>query len=243
MKPNRLLFLAILFSTGIFSLYPQTNMKPIHRQTHHLFVSSTDPDAQLKYLLYLPNGYEKEERKLWPVLLFLHGAGERGDSLDLVKMHGPPKIVETKDLPFIVVSPQCPVIQRWSPAILKELLDDILLTYRTDEERIYLTGLSMGGFGTWDLSMEYPEMFAALAPICGGGDPSRVERIQHIPTWVFHGAKDPVVSLERSEEMVNALKKINSNVKFTVYPEATHDSWTETYNNEKLYEWFLEQKK
>ncbi len=125
-------------------------MKPIHRQTHQLFVSKADPDIQVKYLLYLPNGYDTEEQKLWPVLLFLHGAGERGDSLDLVKMHGPPKIVETKDLPFLVVSPQCPVNQRWSPEILKELLDDILRTYRTDKNRIYLTGLSMGGFGTYN---------------------------------------------------------------------------------------------
>ncbi len=243
MKPHRLLLIAIFFSTGIFSLYPQMNMKPIHRQTHQLFVSSTDPGIQVKYLLYLPNGYDTGEQKSWPLLFFLHGAGERGDSLDLVKMHGPPKIVETKDLPFLVVSPQCPVNQRWSPEILKELLDDILLTYRTDKNRIYLTGLSMGGFGTWDLSMKYPEMFAALAPICGGGDPSQMEKIKHIPIWVFHGAKDPVVPLQRSEEMVNALKKINGNVKFTVYPEATHDSWTKTYNNEKLYEWFLEQNK
>lgn len=237
------MFVTICFSTGFFSVYPQTNMKPIHRQTHQLFVSKADPDIQVKYLLYLPNGYDTEEQKSWPLLLFLHGAGERGDSLDLVTMHGPPKIVQSKDLPFLVVSPQCPVNQRWSPEILKELLDDIIERYRADRNRIYLTGLSMGGFGTWDLSMKYPEMFAALAPICGGGDPSQVGKIKHIPIWVFHGAKDPVVTLQRSEEMVNALKKINGNVKFTVYPDATHDSWTETYNNEELYEWLLEQRK
>ncbi len=243
MKKNHLLLASIIFLTGIFSLYSQSNMTPIHQQTHQLLISKREPGVQLKYLLYLPNGYDKDVQKPWPVLLFLHGAGERGDSLDLVKMHGPPKIVEKKDLPFLVVSPQCPANQWWSPGILKELLDEILATYRTDINRIYLTGLSMGGFGTWNLSMEYPDMFAALAPICGGGDPSQVEKIKHIPVWVFHGAKDPVVSIERSEEMVNALKKINGNVKFTVYPEATHDSWTETYNNEKLYEWLLEQRK
>ncbi len=218
-------------------------MTSIHQQTHQLFISKRDSGVRLKYLLYLPNGYDTEVQKSWPVLFFLHGAGERGDSLDQVKMHGPPKIVEKKDLPFLVVSPQCPANQWWSPGILKELLDEILGTYRTDKSRVYLTGLSMGGFGTWTLSMEYPDVFAALAPICGGGDPSQVGKIKHIPIWVFHGAIDPVVPVERSEEMVNALKKINGNVKFTVYPDATHDSWTTTYDNQKLYEWLLDQKK
>lgn len=218
-------------------------MKPIYPQSHQHFISKNDPDVQVKYLLYLPNGYTEEDQKSWPLLFFLHGAGERGDSLDLVKMHGPPKIVESKDIPFIVVSPQCPLNQRWSPPQLKELLDEIILTYRVDTARIYLTGLSMGGYGTWAMAAEYPEMFAALAPICGGGDPSQVHKIKHIPIWVFHGAKDPVVPLERSEEMVNALMKINGKVQFTIYPEATHDSWTETFDNEQLYEWFLKQRK
>ena len=101
----------------------------------------------------------------------------------------------------------------------------------------------MGGYGTWELAVLYPDKFAAIAPICGGGDPSQAEKIKHLPTWVFHGAKDPVVLLEKSEEMVNALEKVEGNVKFTVYSESTHDSWTETYNNDKLYEWFLRHKK
>jgi predicted peptidase len=104
---------------------------------------------------------------------------------------------------------------------------------------VYLTGLSMGGFGTWSLAAAHPEKFAAIAPICGGGEPRTARRLKSIPTWVFHGAKDPTVPLARSEAMVQALKKAGGDVKFTVYRDAGHDSWTETYNNPKLYEWFL----
>ena len=107
--------------------------------------------------------------------------------------------------------------------------------------RIYLTGLSMGGYGTWSLAIAYPGRFAAIAPVCGGSEPFFAGRIKDIPAWIFHGAKDSVVPVSKSEEMVNALKKHGSNVKFTVYPEAKHDSWTATYNNPELYEWFLKQ--
>jgi hypothetical protein len=109
-----------------------------------------------------------------------------------------------------------------------------------DADRIYLTGLSMGGFGTWNLAMTWPGRFAAIAPICGGGNPRNAWSIRHIPTWVFHGAKDPVVPLSMSEDMVSALRQYNGQVTFTVYPEARHDSWTESYDNPELYSWFLE---
>jgi predicted peptidase len=108
---------------------------------------------------------------------------------------------------------------------------------------VYLTGLSMGGFGSWALACRYPERFAAVAPICGGGDRYRVSRLKDVPVWVFHGAKDPVVPVQASVDMVEALKKAGGNVQLTVYPEAQHDSWTETYNNSKLYEWFLSHKR
>jgi predicted peptidase len=123
------------------------------------------------------------------------------------------------------------------------LLDDIIRTYRVDRDRVYLTGLSMGGFGTWDLAAAHPEKFAAIAPICGGGNPQNAKKLARLPIWVFHGAKDPTVPIERSREMVEALKAAGANVKFTVYPEAQHDSWTETYNNPEFYQWLLEQKR
>jgi len=197
----------------------------------------------LKYLLYLPEDYEKQQA--WPLLLFLHGSGERGDDLAQVKKHGPPKLIAAgRKFPFIVVSPQCPKVGRrsWEPYELTALLDDVSEHYKVDANRIYVTGLSMGGFGTWSLAAYTPERFAAIVPICGGGDPYLARRLAKTPAWVFHGAKDPAVPLERSEVMVEALKKRGSEVKFTVYPDALHDSWTETYENPKLYEWLLEQR-
>ena len=196
----------------------------------------------LQYLLFLPQGYEKQES--WPLMLFLHGAGERGEDLKLVKKHGPPKIVgNKKDFPFILVSPQCELERWWNPVALTALLDEIVETYNVDEDRIYVTGLSMGGFGTWALAAHTPGRFAAIAPICGGGEVFMARTIHHIPAWVFHGAKDSVVPLRRSEEMVAALRERGAEVKLTVYPEARHDSWTETYDNSEFYDWLLQQKR
>lgn len=196
----------------------------------------------IQYLLYLPPGFDK--RKKFPLLLFLHGAGERGSNLNAVKKHGPPKIIESgKELPFIVVSPQCPQGKYWQPHALSVLLDEVLRETNADEERIYVTGISMGGYGTWALSISYPERFAAIIPICGGGEDRLVHRIRHLPVWVFHGAKDYIVPVDESEAMVDALEKLGGNVKFTVYPEADHDSWTATYNNPEIYEWLLSHKR
>jgi len=199
-------------------------------------------NAQIKYLLYLPKDYDQKEA--WPLLLFLHGAGERGDELNLVKKHGPPQLLEVgKDLPFIVVSPQCPSGRWWESEDLSALLDEIVEKCKVDKDRIYVTGLSMGGFATWSLAAFSPDRFAALVPICGGGDPNTAAKLAQVPIWVFHGAKDPVVPVKRSEEMVEALKRAGADVKFTVYPEAGHDSWTETYANSGLYDWLLQQKR
>jgi len=192
-----------------------------------------------RFLLYLPEGYGRK-KKLWPLILFLHGAGERGEDIELVKKHGPPKLVEEwDDFPFIVLSPQCSKQEWWSPDDLIALLDEVIGRYSVDPDRVYLTGLSMGGYGTWALAVKYPDRFAAIAPICGGGNPLLVSRIKHIPAWVFHGARDETVPLQESERMVKALKAAGGKVKFTVYPDAGHDSWTETYKNPALYKWFL----
>ena len=123
------------------------------------------------------------------------------------------------------------------------MLDEIQGKYKVDPDRVYLTGLSLGGFGTWETATQHPERFAAIAPICGGGRPFMARRLKNLPAWVFHGEKDPVVPIKRSEEMVEALKAAGGDVKFTRYPEAQHDSWTETYNNPQLYEWFLQHKR
>ncbi|MFL5340355.1 MAG: prolyl oligopeptidase family serine peptidase [Gemmataceae bacterium] len=197
--------------------------------------------VKLNYLLYLPEDYGKED-KAWPLVLFLHGAGESGNDVEKVKKHGPPKLAEEKKFPFILVSPQSPG-RGWEPAGLNALLDDVCAHYKVDPDREYVTGLSMGGFGTWALAAAYPQRFAAIAPICGGGNPADAAKIKHLPIWVFHGAKDPTVPVARSEAMVKALKEAGAeHVQFTVYPDAGHDSWTETYNNPQFYDWLLKQK-
>jgi predicted peptidase len=175
-----------------------------------------------RYLLYLPKEYGNDPAARWPVILFLHGAGESGDNLEVVKKHGPPKLVAaSKEFPFIIVSPQCPSrAEGWNAEVLAALLDEVIAKYRVDPDRVYLTGLSMGGFGTWNLAAAYPDRFAAIAPICGGGQRRMARRLRGLPAWVFHGAKDPTVPLRESEEMVDALKAAGGNVKFTVYPEA-----------------------
>ncbi|MEY2408614.1 MAG: hypothetical protein QOF48_1284 [Verrucomicrobiota bacterium] len=202
-----------------------------------------------RYLLFTPKGYEAKAKREWPLMLFLHGAGERGTNLQKVAVHGPPKLVKSRrDFPFILVSPQCPDNETWSNEVLLALLDDVIAAHRVDTNRIYLTGLSMGGFGSWSLALRYPERFAAVAPVCGGGNTLDVLlasrkntlALKALPFWVFHGAKDPVVKLDESERMVKSLKAVGvKEIEFTIYPEAEHDSWTETYANEKLYDWFL----
>ena len=241
-----------LGAVGCASAAPQAEQSPTQVQTVREFNFSKLHTATLKYLLFTPKGYDANGTKRWPLMLFLHGAGERGSDILKVTTHGPPKnVAQNPDFPFIVVSPQCPEGEVWSSESLLALLDKVMQELKVDPERVYLTGLSMGGYGTWSLGLTHPERFAAIAPICGGGDPINIELadrkklnlIKKLPVWAFHGAKDPVVKLEESEKMVNALRRVGSDAKLTVYPEANHDSWTETYNNPELYEWFLKHRR
>ena len=213
------------------------------RQQAKHFEKEVNVKVKIDYLLYLPVGHGSDQ-KFWPLVLFLHGAGESGDDLNKVKKHGPPKLIEQgKNFPFIVVSPQSRG-RGWDPPTLNAMLDDIIANYKVDRDRIYLTGLSMGGFGTWALAAAHPEKFAAIAPICGGGNPADAKKLKDLPIWVFHGAKDSVVRPGQSEVMVKALKDAGAeNVKFTLYPDANHDSWTVTYDNPEFYEWLLKQKR
>ena len=208
------------------------------QQTHEKMVRSVN------YLLYLPDGYKQDSSKNWPLMIFLHGSGERGNDLEMVKRHGPPKMIEQgKKFPFIVVSPQAEERHGWDAQELYDLLQNCKQAYRIDPDRIYLTGLSMGGSGTWDLALKHPEEFAAIVPICGGGDTAEIWKLRNMPVWCFHGAKDSSVPIAMDQKMINALGKYNPSVKFTVYPDLGHDSWTTTYNNDSLYQWLLLQKK
>jgi len=222
-------------------------------QTAETFRKTFTVEQRLDYLLFLPKHYASDRVKGWPMILFLHGAGERGSDLSRVKVHGPPKLVEQNpDFPFILVSPQCPEGRTWDTAELLGLLEEVVAAHNVDTNRVYLTGLSMGGYGTWSLGLEDPERFAAIAPICGGGAPisvkladeRRKQAVRKLPVWAFHGAKDPVVPLEESQRMVDAIGSIGSDqVKLTVYPDAQHDSWTATYANPEFFDWLLQHKR
>lgn len=195
---------------------------------------------QYRTIVDLPAGYGKDKQKRWPLLVFLHGSGERGSDLEKVKVHGPPKLVaQGQALPFIVVSPQCPDGESWLPEAVNDLIDAISAKYPVDPDRIYLTGLSMGGFGTWATACQYPQKFAAIAPVCGYTDPNEVTPLKSLPVWAFQGGKDSVVSPEAHEQTVKALKALGGDVTYTVYPKAGHDSWTATYANPELYAWLL----
>ena len=210
-------------------------------QTHQII----EQQMHLNYLLYLPENYDPDKEGGFPTILFLHGAGERGDSLDVLTAWGPPKIADEKGLPFIVISPQCPKGDWWTSMIypLKRLLDESIKTYNIDTSRIYLTGLSMGGYGTFALSQVYPDYFAAVAPVCGGGTPSMVNFKKQPPTWVFHGDQDTIVPIESSQIMVDALKASGSEVKFTIYEDDDHFIFKKVYYESGLFDWFLEHKK
>ena len=198
--------------------------------------------VQMNYLIALPENYDQQEK--WPLVLFLHGKGERGNDLELVKRHGPPRLVaEGKKFPFILVSPQCPDDRWWDVSVLNALLDDVIKTHKVDEDRVYCTGLSMGGFGTWNLAAYNRLRFAAIAPICGGSESFHARYISHIPIWTFHGDQDKAVPVERTLIAVEAVKKAGGNPRVTIYPGVGHNSWEQTYNNPEFYEWLLSHKR
>ncbi len=192
------------------------------------------------HLIYLPGDYDV--KRDWPVILYLHGLGGKGDYLEIVKAHGLPKLLDEREyFPFIVVSPQCPANQDWSPARLGRLLDDVAAQYAVDSDRIYLTGIGEGAATAWKWAATEPERFAAVAPVCGRGNPHDACKLRDVPVWAFHGARDSIIPISETQGMVLALKLCGGNVAFTIYPDADHDSWTRTYSNPQLYEWFLEQ--
>ncbi|MCI0640327.1 MAG: prolyl oligopeptidase family serine peptidase, partial [Gemmataceae bacterium] len=173
-------------------------------------------------------------------VLFLHGLG---DKIERLKRAGLPRQVEKKKQPFVLVAPENPS-RGGRPTALNALLEDGAAKHKNDPARMYVTGLSMGGFGTWSLAAAYPDKFAAIIPICGGGNPANAKKIKDLPIWVFHGAKDTTVPPIRSETMVKALKEAGAeHVKFTLYPNAAHNSWTPTYSNPEVWDWLLKQKR
>lgn len=197
-----------------------------------------------RYLVDLPKDYAKDKAKKWPVVLFLHGSGERGEDLNALRRHGPPKLVaQGQNFPFILVSPQTPQGYLLATQLI-EVLDEVGAKYRVDADRVYVTGLSMGGNGTWFLALEFPERFAAIAPIASGGDPGGAARLKNLPTWYFVGAKDDTFDPQRADDMVAAMKEAGVPFKFTRYPDAAHsETWDKAYADPELLKWLLAQKR
>lgn len=219
---------------------------PAHssHQEAHLFAwkDSQGNERSFPFWCYLPKK-RPEDGKL-PLLLFLHGAGERGTNLTLVTKHGPPKLIEQgEEFPFVVISPQCPLDQWWAMQEnvigLAELVEQAYADYPIDPTRMYATGMSMGGYGTWKLAAMYPKLFAAIIPICGGANLSEIEALKDLPIWAFHGSEDDIVPLIRSQEIIDQLSKIDSDAKLSIYDNVQHDSWSATYANPEIYDWLL----
>ncbi|MCW2120689.1 prolyl oligopeptidase family serine peptidase [Flavobacterium sp. 7A] len=195
---------------------------------------------ELQYALHLPENTKEKK----PLLIFLHGSGEKGTDIELVKVHGPFKYLKSNEIDAFVLAPQCPENEYWDSEVLYRLIIKIQKEYNVDANRIYLTGLSMGGWGAWNLAFAHPETFAALVPIAGFVDRiPKVEncKIKDIPIQMFHGLLDDVVNIENSINIYKSLKKCHSNINFTIFDDANHDSWSRVYDDPKIYEWMFQQ--
>jgi predicted peptidase len=208
----------------------------------HSFDSVITKSVRASYLLYLPPGYQRPNTT-WPLLLFLHGAGERGSDLAVLRRQVLPNLAERGELPLILVAPQTPNGELWSTDALLGLLDHLEGALRVDRSQVYLTGLSMGGFGAWELAIAHPERFAALVVIRGGGNPVEVCRLRNTPVWIVHGRKDDVIPVNWSEVMANRLERCHGRVRLTIYEDTEHDAWTRTYSDPAFTSWLLSQRK
>lgn len=234
--------LSTIIATLLFSSIPVQAAEPLSAgQQAQSFSRQVSKTVTANYLLYLPDTYEVDKNRRWPLIIFLHGSGERGNDLSKLKVHSLPKLLDTRrDFPFIVISPQAPPDGDWDTNVLDALLDDVLEKLPIDPERVYLTGLSMGGHTTWNWAANSPERFAAIAPVAGIGPHFRSCRLLHVPVWAFHGDQDSVVPFKEDELMVKAVQSCGGEARLTAYAGGGHDAWSETYANPELYKWFLQ---
>lgn len=201
---------------------------------------------KLHYYLYFPEAYENEKDTDFPLLLFLHGGGESGNSLSALKTNGPPKLIaEGRQFPFIILAPQNPHQKKWwNTRAVMQLLDTVIAKNRVDRKRIYLTGLSRGGGAAWELAVQYPDRFAALAVVCGMAPIPYAGWIdKDLAIWVFHGTKDESIAFSESEGMVKKLRELGHKVIFTAYKGVGHNSWIQAYDTPALYTWFMKQER
>ena len=197
----------------------------------------------LEYFLYYPPGYWEETDQKFPLLLFLHGGGESGASLELVRKNGLPKLVsEGAEFPFLILAPQNPHKKKWwNVRAVMALLENVVADNRVDRSRLYLTGLSRGGNACWEIATQFPDTFAAMAVVCGMTPLPYAHWIDRdLSIWVFHGTEDPVIPYSESEAMVRKLRELGYDVRLTAYEGVGHNSWERAYKEEGLYEWFLE---
>jgi predicted peptidase len=214
------------------------------------FLDRVHKDAdgkEAKYVLFIPHDYKGD--KEYPLILFLHGSGETGtDGKKAAAVGlGPAIKKEEKTFGFIAIFPQSQK-RTWQAGSddakrALDILGEVQKQYKVDAKRIYLTGLSMGGYGTWSLAAKYPDKWAAIVPVCGGGNPKDAAAIKDLPCWDFHGDADGAVPVERSREMIEALKKAGASPKYTEYPKVGHNSWDKAYGTAELYSWLLMQKR
>jgi len=196
--------------------------------------------GKLRYIIKCPKGFECNNK--YPVLIFLHGAGTRGNDIEVLKDNPYFSLTEEHEkFPFVTVAPLCSEntwFDMWEH--LEKLVAEIAKLPYADDSRIYLIGASMGGYAVWQLAMSMPEYFAAIVPICGGGMYWNAGRLKDVPVWAFHGAKDSAVFAEESVKMVDAVNRCGGNAKLTVYPENGHNAWSDTYSNPEVFAWLLQ---
>lgn len=270
MARNVLITIGMLVNLSIavgLSSDEQQAVDKIYLKRSIKFTGGIYKEHSFPYRLLVPSNYKpgtKKSDKKWPLILFLHGAGERGDNNLAQLKYFPTDMASLemrKEYQVFLLAPQCPKNRAWSAPTLRDvwkgfrpepveearvvmhILDRILEEFPVDRGRVYLTGLSMGGFGSWDLAARYPKRWAAVVPICGGGDPKTVTRFKDLPIWVFHGSKDTVVPPTLSKAMVKALRNVGGTVKFTEFPDAGHNSWTPGYRHPDFLPWLFAQRR
>lgn len=205
------------------------------------FSTTVRVDVSIAYRTYFPKDYS-EEGEAYPLLYFLHGSGERGTELDVLELQTLPRFIkEGLELPFVTVCPQCE--EMWDTRSLDLLLDEVIEKYNVDPSRVYLTGNSMGGLGTWMLANVAADRVAAIAPVCPPSTRINPENFKGLPIWCFHGAMDSTVPIGESVKMIQQLRKVGCDVKFSVYPDADHDTWTPAYHDPEFVSWLLSHKK
>ena len=245
MKNVQLLVCAMAVSMMAVSSQPTAAKTPAQSAEQVEGQSAQAPVTKggYSYWLHLPPGYISDKQARWPVMIFLHGSGERGADLEKVKVHGPPKIAQRNpSFPFILISPQLPEEEDWDVAKVDAILKQAIKTLRVDSNRIYLTGLSRGGHAAWRWAAAEPMRFAAVAPVAGTGDPKTACALKDTPIWAFHGDRDDVVKPAGSWDMAAAIRACGGNARLTIYPDLGHNAWDPAYDDPALYLWMLEKR-